>query len=329
MADAREYLEKLASGFMPARTLLTAVELDVFSVLGGQRLSAPEIAGRIKADGPATARLLDALAALKLLEKSGTSYGNTAASRRHLVAGAPGYLGDIMMHRNNMWSHWSRLTSTVRTGEARKRRQTRRTEGSFIKGMANIGRYSAAETVSALKGAMKGVKRLLDVGGGPAVYACAFARAFPDMAVTVFDLPGPLEYARENIAAAGLDGRVKVRAGDIQKVRSLGTGYDAVFCSNFIHCFKRPVARRIMGKMAKALREDGHLFVKEFFINEDRTGPAFAALFSLNMLVFDAGDCFTRAETEAWMDGAGLKPVRYLPVAQHSGVIMGCKKGKS
>ena len=326
MPQAHPRLEKIASGFMNARVLLSAVELDLFTALGADTLSADEVARRTHTAEDPVARLLNALVALKIVIKKGDRYRNTAAARCHLVAGAPEYLGDIMRHRASMWESWSNLTKIVRTGTVPPRRRTKKREKAFIKGMANIGVYSARETVAALKPELSRAKRLIDVGGGPATYACAFAAARPGLRVTVLDLPGPLTYARETIAETGMEDRVTVQPGDVRELASFGRGYDVVFLSNFIHCFKRPVVEQIIAKAGRALFKGGCLAIKEFFIKTDRASPPFATLFSINMLTADAGDCFSRNEVSTWMESARVKPKRFTEVGEHSGILIGKKQ---
>ncbi len=325
MEQGREMLEKTAAGFMHARILLTAIELDLFTVIGSDGLSSGKVSEITCTDRHAVERLLNALVALQFLGKKDGRFYNTEVTKQHLVAGAPGFLGDIMLHRATLWESWSGLTGIVRTGKAPGREKTRENERRFIKGMANVGRGSADQTAEVLEDLFAEAKRMLDIGGGPAVYACAFAERFPDLHVTVFDLPGPLEYARETIEERGFSDRVTVQAGDVLETASLGSGYDVVLCSNFIHSFRLPVVQKVIRKGAEALCGGGLLIVKDFFITEDRTAPAFAALFAVNMLAADAGDCFTRAEIEETMGEAGVEPIDYREVAKHSGILVGRK----
>ncbi|MFH2000163.1 MAG: methyltransferase [Planctomycetota bacterium] len=322
---SRERIEKLSSGFMPARVLLTGVELKVFDAIGKKSLSAAEVAKLTRTHAESMERLLNALVGLGVLNKKGDEFQNTPSSLTHLIEEAPEPLLHIMQHRGNMWQTWSHLDEIVKTGHVPERRRTKKTQESFIKGMADVGILSAAATARLLKHELTSAGRLLDVGGGPAVYACEFARHAPNLKVTVFDLPGPLAIARETIRCAGLQSRVKVKEGDVLKSPSLGAGYDLVFMSNLIHSFKRPVAADLIRKAAKAMKKSGHMIIKDFYIKRQGTAPVFSALFSINMLVADAGDCFTRTEVEQWMTDAGIKPAGFVPVAKASALLLGVK----
>ena len=65
----REAILQMSGGFMPACVIGAAAELDVFTALGEDATSADALASRLRTDGRATAMLLDALAALGLLDK--------------------------------------------------------------------------------------------------------------------------------------------------------------------------------------------------------------------------------------------------------------------
>jgi len=321
----RERLEKLSSGFMSARVLLSGVELKVFDAISKLSLSAAEVAKLTRTHKGSMERLLNALVGIGILIKKKGEFQNTPMALIHLLEDSPEPLLHIMQHRGNMWQTWSNLNEIVKTGKIPAKRRTKKKEESFIRGMADVGIISAAATSRILKHELKSARRLLDVGGGPAVYACDFAKKAPKLKVTVFDLPGPIAIARETVRKAHMQSRINLKEGDILKSSSLGMGYDLVFMSNLIHSFKRPVAADVIQKAAKALKTSGHMIIKDFYIRKQGTSPVFSALFSINMLVADAGDCFTRAEVEQWMKDAGIKPAGFVPVAKASALLMGVK----
>jgi SAM-dependent methyltransferase len=316
----------MASGFMAARILLSAIELDLFTVLGKGAKTAKEVARLTRTRPEPMARLLNALVGLKILTKKKGIYRNTPGAVRHLMQNSPEPLRDIMRHRTYMWRTWSELTHVVKTGKVPARKKTADREDSFIRGMANIAAVSAKETMGVVKKELKTATRFLDVGGGPGVYACEFAKGNPGLRATVLDLPGPLKIARETIKRYSLQDRVRVKAADVLKTKSFGRGYDMVLLSNVIHTFKRPAARSVVERAGRALKNGGHLIIKEFYIQREGTAPRFSALFSINMLVADAGDCFSRSEVEAWMRAGGVEPKAYVPVAKASGILKGVKK---
>lgn len=322
----RDRLEEMASGFTQARILISAVELDLFNHLGTENKTAEQVARQGGYAEEPTRRLLNALVGLKLLSKKNNKFKNSQGALLHLTDQGKEPLESIMLHRASMWRAWSALTQIVRTGKIPPKESSHETEKHFIKGMANVSAISAPQTADAIRGYLKKASRLMDLGGGPGVYGCEFAKKNPRLKVVVKDLPSPLLIAKETIRSTGLSKQVKTQACDVLKNKSYGRGYDIVFLSNFIHCFKRPEAKTILSKAANALKKGGHLIIKDFNIREDGAAPPFSTLFSINMLVMDAGDLYSREEMEHWFNENSVKLERRIPVAVNSEILIG-KKG--
>ena len=158
---------------------------------------------------------MNGLAALGLLDKGVDYFKNSELASRYLVRGSENYRGAIIKHMEHTWERgWEDLKETVLVGHPRQAdpekwvdARPERDEGevrAFIWGMHAIARDLAPRVAAKLD--LKGVRRLLDLGGGPATYAINFAQANPQLAATVFDLPMPIEIARENIAEKRPDG---------------------------------------------------------------------------------------------------------------------------
>ncbi|MFI5223992.1 MAG: methyltransferase dimerization domain-containing protein, partial [Nitrospirales bacterium] len=79
--------------YWETKILLTAVRLDVFSALNGKRKSLHEVAGRLDVHEQTLELLLNALVAMRLLDKDGNSYGNSMTSATHLVRNSDQYIG--------------------------------------------------------------------------------------------------------------------------------------------------------------------------------------------------------------------------------------------
>lgn len=297
-------------GFQDSRTLLTALELDVFSSIN-QGASAGEVAERIRADARATEMLLNALVALGVLEKQGATFRNTPAAAEHFTAS-----GDrlAMMHYVNLWTRWSGLTEAVKIGTAPAREpiETRPTEWTeaFIAAMDFNARGRAPEVVKAVGAA--GVRRMLDVGGGSGAYSIAFAQANSELEADILDTPAVAPIASRHVSAAGLAGRVRLRAGDLRR-DDFGRGYDLVFVSAICHMLSVDQNRALIGRCRTALKTGGRLVIQDFVLDELKTSPKHAALFSLNMLVgTEHGASYSEPEYRAWLNEAGLTDVRRI-----------------
>ena len=307
MSGPRSLSDLLSStrAFQESRALLTALELDLFTAVG-DGATGPEAAARIGADARAAGMLLDALTALGALEKRDGRYRCTGESRA-LGPARPG-----LMHTVHLWETWSTLTDCVRTGGSVRRpgvegRQEDWTE-AFIAAMHARARPAAAQMVAAV--GARGVRRLLDVGGGPATFALAFAQAEPELRAEVLDLAPVLPIAERNIREAGLADRVSTRVGDLRS-GPLGSGFDLVLASAICHMLDEAENQDLFRRCAAALAPGGRLVVREFILAPDRAGPPQAALFALNMLVGTRrGNTYTEAEYRDWMEAAGFRDIQ-------------------
>jgi predicted O-methyltransferase YrrM len=289
--------------FQESRTLLTALELDLFSLLDEGSTGAV-VASQAGTDARATEMLLNALVALGALEKEGEVFRCTAASRSFATA-----RGELM-HTVRKWNSWSTLTDCVRTGTTAKSPEGKRDEAAtehFIGAM-----HARAQRVAAPLAAFIGTKgptRMLDLGGGAATFAIAFAQANPLLQAEVLDLETVVPIAQRHIQEAGLTARVTTRVGDLRS-SELGTGYDLLLASAVCHILGEAENRDLLQRCACALNPGGRLVIREFILDPDRTGPPEAALFALNMLVGTArGNVYTEAEYRAWLQAAGFGTV--------------------
>jgi cyclopropane fatty-acyl-phospholipid synthase-like methyltransferase len=189
--------------------------------------------------------------------------------------------------------------------------------------MASSASLSARETAARTN--LNGVKSLLDIGGGPGIYAIEFARRYPHLKAVVFDNAATLEVAQSNIARAGLTGRISLRAGDAFK-DDLGAGYDFILLSNVIHSYASQDNQRLISRVALALAPGGRLGIKDFLLHSTRTGPTWASLFAVNMLVStEGGDCYSVGEIKQWLCQAGLAFDGLVKLSPPSRMVVGRK----
>lgn len=294
-------LRRLYLGFTSSRVILTANNLGLFEHLQKAQ-SSRELAKKLKADQRAMEVLLDALTGIGLLSKNrDRKYRNTRGSNRYLLKGKRLYQGDIIRHASSMWENFSALDEVVRTGRPARRSMDHE---AFIMGMHNL---TVLRTESLIKAVgLKGVKTMLDLGGGPGTNAIAMAKK--GVQVTIFDLPETIDLARKVVAHEGIEG-LKFIAGDFH-VDSIGSGYDLILLSQIFHAFSADENSALLHKCKKALNPFGRVVVQEFPIDETRTKPPHSALFSVNMLVgTEKGRCYTQKEIKHWLRERGFSNI--------------------
>jgi precorrin-6B methylase 2 len=314
-------------GFRQARVFLTAFELGVFTQLGASPKTATELSSVLGTNVRATDRLLDALCAMGFLTKNNDRFSNTPVTAHFLVKGKPDYMAGLM-HSVGLWKTWSTLTDAVRAGTSVVAHGPANNGGSiwveaFISAMHMRAYKTAPRIVKLLD--LKGVRRVLDLGGGSGAYSIAFAHANNDIRVVLFDLPTVTPLTQTYVAASNVGDRIQIVDGDYT-VDSLGHGFDLIFLSAIIHSNSVDINRMLFKKSLEALNPNGQLVIQDHIMNEDRTAPLAGALFSLNMLVgTKAGDTFTGFEIQAWMKEAGFKKILQKRNPTGPGVILGRK----
>jgi (2Fe-2S) ferredoxin/predicted O-methyltransferase YrrM len=316
-------LNEMIRAYMPSRTILTALELDVFTAVGSGG-TAEQITQKTHTDCRATEMLLNALASLKLLEKKGETYFNTAVSARFFTQGSRDNAREGLIHTANIWHRWSTLTDCVRAGtwvEARGRDDNWVT--AFIAAMDRYAKERAGAVVKAI--GVGPIKRMLDLGGGSGAYSIAFARAIDGLKSEILDLGEVVPLTQENIRKAELTDRISTRAGDMLR-DPLGENYELILISAICHMFSPEENKRLFQRAYGALAVGGRLVVQDFILEPSKTVPRAAALFSLNMLVGTrAGSSYSESEYAEWMREAGFGDVRRVRMPGPAGLMIGVR----
>jgi ubiquinone/menaquinone biosynthesis C-methylase UbiE len=316
-----ESIQHIARGFSRARILLTAVELDVFTLLAKEPLSVDESVKMLGSDLRATTIFLDALVAMDLLVKEDDRYGTSSQVVHLLTEGYEGSILPGLLHTAHLWKTWSQLTDVVLDGGPASRTDT----GGEDQTKAFIG----AMHVGALRIAPELVKtidpgtarKLIDVGGGSGSYTIGFLRAVPDMRATLFDLPDVIPMARERISEEGLIDRVTLVGGDYNE-DNLPSGHDLALLSAIIHQNSHEQNVALYKNVYGALDHGGRIIVRDYAMSSDRTEPASGALFAINMLVNTAGgNSYTLEEIREGLEEAGFRKVKLLQESEMSSLV--------
>ena len=165
--------------------------------------------------------------------------------------------------------------------------------------------------------------KILDIAAGHGLYGLAFATKNQQVEVTALDWAAVVEVAKENAAKAGVSDRYSTIPGSAFDV-DLGTGYDLVLLTNFLHHFDPPTCEALLRKVHAALADGGRAITLEFVPNDDRVTPPESAGFSMMMLASTpSGDAYTFAELERMCANAGFSKstVHPLPPSIQTAVI--------
>ncbi|WHZ24355.1 MAG: O-methyltransferase, family 2 [Nitrospira sp.] len=325
---------QLGFGFWGSKTLLTAVELSLFTLLAKRPLDADSLAKRLDLHPRSARDFFDALVALGLLKRTGTRYADTAETSLFLDRAKPSYVGGMLEMANaRLYRFWGSLTEGLRTGRPQNEAKTgedffgtlyadrQRLEG-FLKAMTSLSQGTGRAI--AQKFPWKRYRSFADIGCAQGGVAVEIALAHQHLAGQGMDLPvvGPIfqAYARTKRVKK----RLTFHQGDFFKDPLPTT--DVLIMGHILHDWNLDEKMMLLRKAHEALPSGGALIVHEALIDDARKRNAFGLLMSLNMLIETPGGFdFTGADCRQWMKKAGFKRTKVEKLAGPDSMVIGIK----
>ena len=325
---------QLGLGFWASKTLLTAVELALFTELAKKPLDADALTQRLKLHPRSARDFFDALVALGMLKRVGPRYANTPETALFLDRGKPSYVGGMLeMCNARLYGFWGSLTEALRTGRPQNEVKTgvdffgtlyadpQRLEG-FLKAMTGLSQGTARAI--ARKFPWKRYRTFADIGCAQGGVAVEMALAHKHLSGQGMDLPvvRPVfeAYAREK----KVDKRLSFHPGDFFKDPLPET--DVMIMGHILHDWNLDEKMMLLSKAYAALPSGGALIVHEALIDDARKRHALGLLMSLNMLIETPGGFdFTGADCRQWMKEAGFKQTKVEKLAGPDSMVIGIK----
>lgn len=304
--------------YRASKPLLVAMHYDLFTALERGTPTAPALARRLKLDGRAVGIVLDAVAALGYLEKSGGHYRNSKLAKDLLVATSPTYRGSNLKYQEATWEAWSDLKKVVKTGRPRRSLlewiHKDAFTGDYIKAMGDVAREPARDLAGML--ALGGVRRTLDIGCGPGVYSAALVAREPRIEAVLLDLPRTLSVTRRLLKAHAHAGRFRYRPANFLKDSFGDAEFDLALLSNVTHCESEANNLKLVEKAFAALKPGGRLVIHDYVSDTRLSSERFSALLAVHLLVFTGrGNVYTLAQYASWLRRKGFKNVFHRRVA--------------
>jgi SAM-dependent methyltransferase len=309
------------SAFQRTAAIKAAIELDVFTPIGGASATAAEIAQHCDTSERGARILADYLTILGFLSKSGARYALTPDSALFLDRKSLAYLGGTAQFRlaPQLTRAFDDLAGAVRKGgTAQSELGTIAPEHpvwiEFARSMAPLMAPAAQIVAELIPLDATRPRKVLDISASHGMWGIAFAKKNPRAEVVALDWAPVLEVTRENAQRAGVSDRFRTIAGSAFEV-DFGSDYDLVLVPNFLHHFNVEDCVRFLKKVHAALRDDGRVAIVELVPNPDRVTPPEAAGFSLVMLATTPeGDAYTLAEFDQMLTRAGFKSSESHPL---------------
>jgi precorrin-6B methylase 2 len=326
---------QLGLAFWGSKTLLSAVELGVFSELAGAgALEGEALRERLGLHPRSATDFFDALVALGMLERQDGRYANTTATELFLDRAKPSYMGGMLEMANaRLYGFWGSLTEGLRTGAPQN--EARGGEDFFGALYADPERLAQfARAMSAVSGgAAQAIAAkfpwqdhgsVIDIGCAEGAVPVQIALAHDHVTGGGFDLP-PIEPIFDAyIARFGLGERLRFTAGDF--FADPLPEADVLVMGHILHDWDLDEKRLLLQKAYEALPEGGALIVYEAIIDDERRSNAFGLLMSLNMLIETPGGFdYTGADCRSWMEEAGFRESYVEHLVGPNSMVVGIK----
>ncbi len=325
---------QVGMGFWASKTLLSAVEMEVFTELAKRPEDLATLQGRLGLHPRSARDFLDALVALGFLKREKGIYSNTPETDVFLDKKKPSYIGGILeMSNHRLYGFWNQLTTALRTGEHQN--ESRAGQDLFAALYADPARLK--EFLRAMSGVSRGAnlaiahkfpwasyKTFVDAGTAQGDLAVQIALANPHLKGVGFDLPevGPIfeEYVEQN----GLSDRLTFAAGSF--FDNPLPAADVVLYGHILHDWDLAQKKHLLQRAYAALPAGGAVIVYDAIIDDDRSQNAFGLLMSLNMLIETSGGFdYTGADCMGWMREAGFRDTRVEPLVGPDSMVIGIK----
>ncbi len=325
---------QLGFGYWGSKTLLSAVELGLFTELAQGPLTLGELRSRLGLHERSARDFLDALVALGMLERTHDRYANTSETDLYLDQGKATYIGGMLeMMSARLFGFWSHLTEGLQTG----RPQNEAKHGGDLFDTLYSDPLRLEQFLSAMTGLSLGIAHAIaarfpwsgytsfvDIGAAQGGLPVVLAQSHPHLRGIGADLPvvGPI--FEKYVARQGLQERLRFAALDF--FHEPLPAADVIIMGHILHDWDLPTKHMLIAKAFEALPPGGSFLVFEALIDDERRQNAFGLLMSLNMLIETRGGFdYTGADCAGWMREAGFRETRVEHLSGPDSMVIGVK----
>jgi predicted O-methyltransferase YrrM len=320
------HIMQTATAFWASKVLLTAVEFDLFTVLGDSAMSADQLGERLGIHPRGRYDFFDALVASGFLDREGDGpagqYKNSPNTAAFLNKNSPMYIGGMPEMLNaRLFGFWNHLGDALKSGQPQNeiKHSGKPMFEELYADKARLGQFLDAMTGFQAanfqqlgeKFHFENYKTVTDIGGALGLLSRIIARQHPHLSFTTFDLPPVAPLAQQHIDTAGLADRITSVAGDFF-ADDLPRA-DVITMGNVLHDWNLEKKKILIRKAYDALPTGGALIAIENLIDDARRENLFGMLMSLNMLI-ELGDAFdyTGEDFRHWCTDAGFQHFEIL-----------------
>lgn len=316
--ETDEMMRLRDSAFAVDMFIAAVAWLDLFETLERTPMSLAELCRAIEiAERPADV-MVTLLKAWGLLRESEGGLALTGKARQHLLAGSPRNLDPYYKSLKDRPGVHD-LLYFLRTGYSRTWEEAQSADGKaawtelmerpdfaefYTAGMDSRGSVLGPALAEVLPCANHA--RLLDIAGGSGIYAAHVIERHPHLVAAVTERPPVDEVTRHHVRKRGLSDRIEVIGGDMF-VDPFPEGYDIHLYSHILHDWGLDKGRQLVRKSFESLAPGGMIAIYSAHLNEEKTGPAAVAEYSVLMSYLYEGRCYSVAEMRELLEEAGFQ----------------------
>ncbi|MFC2967793.1 methyltransferase [Acidimangrovimonas pyrenivorans] len=309
--ETAEDLSSIAFGFMASKALFAGLHVDLFSALADGPKTAEDLAKAIGVPLNRIVMLTTALASVGLLTiGDDKKIENSPAAQNFLSKQSKYDFGDYLRYQidQQMYPFLLQLNAVMKDDLSEdaiasyKHWMTDEEQASVYSESQHAGSLGPGRTL-ARKVDLAKATSLLDVGGGTGAMTISLCKEYPELHATIIDFPNVAEIGWRFISEAGLVDRVRYIPGNAVEVQWPGN-QDAILMSYLMSGVPGDDVEGLLRKAYEALAPGGRLMVHDFMVEEDRRGPALAALWQLQHMAFTPE---ARSLSVGWLTEAGRK----------------------
>ena len=325
---------ELTLAFWGSKTLLSAVELGLFTELAKGPRDKDALRVSMGINERSVEDFLDALVALGMLDRKAGKYRNTPETDLFLDRNKPTYIGGVLeMANERLFGFWNSLTEGLRTGVPQNEAKQGGNLFEAIYGdpqklrgflQAMTGLSLGSGRAMAERFPWRKYRTFIDVGGAQGGVPMQIALKHRHLTGGNFDLPvvGPI--FEEYVRSFGLHDRLKSHPGDFFK--DPFPKADVIIMGHILHDWNLDEKKALIAKAYAALPKGGAFIVHEALIDDARRKKALGLLSSLNMLIETPGGFdYTGADCKRWLKKAGFRRSKVVPLTGPDSMVIGIK----
>ena len=324
-----QYIEDLSTAYWYSELLFSAIELNIFKILGKDKFEPETLAKISGCKAGELLRMLKALNQIGLLHEHKGMWCNSKMAEKYLVPESKSYMGDFFLYRRYMQPAWKKITQKIAPGhkttftEPIKKDDYDLRTFYYVRAMDMLARQKAKEIVNILE-KISWKPPVLDIGGGAGALCRALIRSSNNCNAVLFELPEIIRAATSIYPDTKDWNGISTIEKDFRNTSfEKNETFGLVILSNFLHTYGNKEAENLLYKAAGLIKPNGVMLIHDYFPDRSGNSPHKSTLYDINMMLntFN-GECHTVSQIKKWLGNTRIKPVRVIDLKTDSAIIL-------